>query len=159
MRDPKLFATYLNDRLVVAVVGRELVKRMLGRPGAFSDIAPLERASSELEAAERELERLLSQVGARPSRVKRGAAWAAEKAGRLKLNGRIVSRSPLSSVQELEGLSAILQLLALTYRALDRVASDLADAPAGFDSRAQAVDELLPEVERLRLAAVEHALA
>ena len=37
-------------------------------------------------------------------RIKVAGAWAGEKLGRLKLNGEIVSRSPLSTVVELEGL-------------------------------------------------------
>ncbi|MDT7562014.1 MAG: hypothetical protein QOG76_638, partial [Pseudonocardiales bacterium] len=32
------------------------------------------------------------------------AGWIAEKAGRVKLNGHLLSRSPLSSVTELEGM-------------------------------------------------------
>ena len=159
MPDSKLLGTYLNDRLALAVVGRELVKRMLGRSETGASRPALEEARRELEAAEREIERILGRIGTRPSRVKRGAAWAAEKAGRLKLNGRLVSRSPLSPVQELEGLAAILQLMALAFRALDHVAGDLADTSSGFEARAQAFDDLLGDVERLRLAAVERALA
>jgi hypothetical protein len=38
-------------------------------------------------------------------RVKLAAAWLGEKAGRLKLNGEILKRSPLSAVVELEVLA------------------------------------------------------
>ena len=31
-----------------------------------------------------------------------GVAWIGEKAGRLKFNGRILSRSPVSDLEELE---------------------------------------------------------
>ena len=60
-------------------------------------------------------------------------------------------------MQELEGLAAILQLLALTYRALERVVPELALAPVSFDERARRVDDLLAQTEELRLAAVERA--
>jgi hypothetical protein len=159
MSEPKLLRTYVDDRLAVAVVGRELVKRMLRRTDAGASRPALEQARRELEGAERELESVLAQMGARPSRVKFAAAWAAEKAGRLKLNGRILSQSPLSPVQELEGLTAILLLVAMTFRSLERVRPELAKQPSGFEARAQRVDDLRVEIEALRLTAVERALA
>ena len=52
------------------------------------------------------LERLMAVVGVSPSRSKVAVAWAAEKAGRLKPNGKLWRYSPLSRLLELEGLAA-----------------------------------------------------
>lgn len=44
------------------------------------------------------------RLGVRPDRVKDGLSRVAERLGRLKLNGRLTSRSPLSDLLELETL-------------------------------------------------------
>ena len=44
----------------------------------------------------------MAAAGARPQVAKVAAAWLAEMAGRFKLNGRLVRRSPLSRLVELE---------------------------------------------------------
>jgi hypothetical protein len=43
-------------------------------------------------------------LGLRRDYVKSGLAWVGEKVGRLKLNGKLLSYSPLSRVVELEAL-------------------------------------------------------
>ena len=48
------------------------------------------------------LERVMRQLSVAPSAIKVGMVRVAERAGRLKLNGRLLKRSPLSSVIELE---------------------------------------------------------
>src|SRR4051794_17732900 len=50
------------------------------------------------------LERLMRELGVRFDPLKTYGAWAAEKFGRLKLNGQLTGYSPLSRVVELEGL-------------------------------------------------------
>ena len=67
---------YLNDHLAGSVVAAELARR----------------SAMDLE-------------GVRVDRAKLAAAWVAEKAGRLKLNGSVFSYSPLSRLEELEFLS------------------------------------------------------
>jgi hypothetical protein len=47
----------------------------------------------------------MERLGIGEDRLKHAAAWAAEKAGRLKLNGSLTSYSPLSRLVELEGLA------------------------------------------------------
>jgi hypothetical protein len=46
----------------------------------------------------------MDTLAVEPSRVKNGLAWTVEKVGRLKLNGRLARRSPLSTLLELEAL-------------------------------------------------------
>ncbi|HET9140406.1 hypothetical protein [Actinophytocola sp.] len=48
---------------------------------------------------------IMHRVGARPNPVKTGLAVVAERLGRLKLNGRLTSYSPLSRFVELEFLA------------------------------------------------------
>src|SRR5436190_938134 len=78
----------------------------LGMAGAASGEASRELARLADEIA-RDREELLSIMGATDvpvQRVKIYTGWLEEKLGRLKLNGRITGRSPLSDMVELEGL-------------------------------------------------------
>jgi hypothetical protein len=100
----KLLSIYLNDHLAGATVGVELAKRSRAsnRGTPLGDF--LDRLLREIETDRETLERLMRELGIRPDRVKTYGAWAAEKLGRLKLNGQLRGYSPLSRLVELEGL-------------------------------------------------------
>ena len=88
------------------------------------------------------------------------AGWIGEKAGRLKLNGRLLSRSPLSSLEELEimrlgvtGKAAgwrTLRLLADTDPRLDRVRLD--ELIARADSQVGLLEDLRMRAARFALS-------
>ena len=99
-----LLAIYLRDHHAGATAGLEVAKRSRGSNREGELAAFLDRFVSELEEDRRELERMMHELGVRPSRGKDAAAFVAAKAGRLKLNGRLREYSPLSRVLELEGL-------------------------------------------------------
>ena len=88
------------------------------------------------------------------------AAWAGEKIGRLKLNGHLLSRSPLSSLEETEILRLGVEGKAAGWRTLRTLAS--------LDGRLEAgrLDELLARADRqssaletLRASIAERALS
>jgi len=98
----KYLPIYLNDHLAGATLGIELVRRTRrenrgGELGEF--LAWLETQLVEDRGA------LLALID-KPSLAKGSLAWLAEKAGRLKTNGHLLSYSPLSRLLELEGLKA-----------------------------------------------------
>ena len=62
--------------------------------------------SAEIESDLETLDAIIERLGHRSKRWKKAAAGAAEMVGRLKLNGRLRRRSPLSPLLELEVLSA-----------------------------------------------------
>jgi len=70
------------------------------------------------------------------------AAWIGEKAGRLKLNGHLLTRSPLSSLEELELLRLGVEGKAAGWRTL-RI---LADREDHLDSGR--LDELISSARR-----------
>ena len=74
------------------------------------------------------LESVMAHLDVRPSRFKTILAGAAEVAGRLKSNGRIMRRSPSSTVVELEALAAGIITKRNLWRALRAVAPDYAGA-------------------------------
>jgi hypothetical protein len=84
-----------------------------------------------------------------PSRLENGAAWLAEKLGRLKLNGRVATYSPLSRVVELEGLLALNVVRRRLWSALGGTTTHpvLAAAhPAEREARAAVSAEALSEL-------------
>ena len=103
---PELLAVYCNDHIASAAGGIELVTRMIGahRGSAHEDglrqlLDELRQEKSDLTATARALDLPVRQY-------KQVAAWVAEKASRLKLNGHVLSRSPLSSLVEFEFLAS-----------------------------------------------------
>jgi hypothetical protein len=117
-----LLAIYLQDHLAGATAGLELARRTRGanEGTTYGDfLSQLEREIAEDREDLRELMRRL-EVG--EDRVKIAAAWTAEKAGRLKLNGRLTGYSPLSRLVELEGLAAGVTGKLSGWRALRAIA-------------------------------------
>jgi len=62
--------------------------------------------------------------GIEPRPHKAAIGWLTEKAGRLKLNGRLLGRSPLSDVLELETLRVGIEGKAAMWRALNTLKGD-----------------------------------
>lgn len=113
----------------------------------------------EVTEDRRELVRLMEGLGIRPDPVKRLLAWTGEKAGRLELNGRLLSYSPLSRLVELEALSLDVEGKLALWLALR--GAGFGDELAGVDlvrltERAQ---DQRRELERHRLAAAREAFA
>jgi hypothetical protein len=153
-----LLGIYLNDHAAGAIAGREVVKRSLqnnpdGPLGTF-----LRSLLGDIEEDRQTLQRLMERLGVPMSPVKPTLAWAAEKVGRLKFNGRLVGYSPLSRLEELEFLSLGVEGKLLLWRCLESVSS-AEQRLAGFDfatliKRAEVQRE---ELERFRLEAAVDA--
>ena len=92
--DKNLLGLYLSDHLTGATAGLGRIERMAKD---FTD-TPVHAELASVAAAigrERELLRgLIRELGIRQRPHRQAAAWLAERAGRLKLNGRLLSRSP-----------------------------------------------------------------
>lgn len=126
-------ATYLNDHLAGATGGVELARRL--RSSIRSDSRadnPLAQVCAEIEVDRDTLRRLMQRLEIRRGVLKPAVAWAGEKAGRLKLNGRLTGSSPLSRLVELEllfiGITGKRQL----WRSLERSLGESLDE---FDFR------------------------
>lgn len=106
MSDPQqLLGIYLNDHLAGSKAGLELARRARGANEDDGEFGPaLAEICVELEAEREVLTTLMEDLDIRRDPLKPAAAWAAEKVGRLKLNGQLTGYSPLSRLVELEGL-------------------------------------------------------
>ncbi len=85
--------------------------------------------------------------------------WLAEKAGRLKPNGHLFSRSPLSDVLELESMLLGVQGKASCWRTL-RVLAETDDRLYAdhLDTLLERAEQQTTTLEELLLAAVAHTL-
>ncbi|GAA4617759.1 hypothetical protein [Saccharopolyspora hordei] len=97
---PRFLAIYLNDHLAGATGGVNLAKRS----ASSHHDAKLQELAEEIAEDRRTLLHIMHTLGVRPTRYKPFAAWLAERAGSMKTNGRLVRRSPLSGLIELEAL-------------------------------------------------------
>jgi hypothetical protein len=159
MTDHRLLAIYLNDHLSGAVSGRELANRAAGANEDHPSGPELRDLAREIQEDEQTLRSVMEAVGARTDPLKQVAGWAAEKAGRLKLNGRLVGYSPLSRVVELEGLSLGIEGKRSLWVSLGALAQT-EERLAGFDFPAleKRASEQRMTVERLRVLAVLEAI-
>ena len=142
---------YLNDHLAGATGGVELARRAAGAEQG-SALGPPLRALAEEIAADREaLITLMGRLDVGVATYKVYVGWAAEKAGRLKLNGSLLSRTPLAPVLELEGLRLGIEGKASLWRALRALAaSDERLEVAGLDRLLDRAAQQGEVVERLR---------
>lgn len=99
-------AIYLNDHLAGATGGLELARRVARENPDGQLGESLRRLATEIEEDREQLLRIMEALDVGRDRIKVAGGWAAEKAGRLKPNGRLFGYSPLSRVIELEGLIA-----------------------------------------------------
>jgi hypothetical protein len=112
-------AIYLNDHFAGSTAGVELARRAASN-NAGTDYGPaLSEIAREIEEDRAMLEELMDRLGVGRDHVKTAAAWLAEKAGRLKPNGRLLTYSPLSRLEELEFLLLGVTGKLAIWRALD----------------------------------------
>ena len=151
-----LLCSYLKDHHAGSTMGIELARRAAANNSENAYGAELSEIAAQIDDDRKALEALMDHLDCSPDRVKDTVAWAAEKAGRLKPNGRLLGYSPLSRVVELEGLAlGVTGKLAL-WRA---VRPALGDRPGGVDLaelEARASDQQT-RLESLRLRAAAEA--
>jgi hypothetical protein len=154
-----LLGIYLNDHLAGATGGVELARRAARGCRGSATGAALEALTAEIAEDRAGLLDIMAALGISARQYKIYAAWVGEKVGRLKLNGRLVGRSPLSTLVELEALRLGVEGKAAGWRSL-RALADLADREPRLDptrldeliDRARQQSQTLEEL-RLRTAA------
>jgi hypothetical protein len=102
-------AIYLRDQLALGLVWRELAKRSArsnrGTPAGAALSTVADGISQDVDT----FKGIMLRLNVRPNPVKLGLAVAAERVGRLKLNGRVLGYGPLSQFFELDVLTMGIQ--------------------------------------------------
>jgi hypothetical protein len=146
----RLLAIYLrnHEAATEGVVRRFAVAARTHRsPSARTE---LDLLRAQVEEDHRAIHLLLHAVGAQPSRTQQVLVLLAERVGRLKPNGALVRRSPLTDVVELEALSLAVTAKLRLWQTLGAIAPRQPDlAVVDLDElRARATDQL-QRLERL----------
>jgi hypothetical protein len=154
----RFLAIYLNDHLAGATLAVELARRLRSSNQGDAEFGqPLAQLCAEIEEDHGTLVRLMEQLEVSRDPVKPILAKAAERLGRLKLNGRIRGYSPLSRVLELEFLSGMVGGKLQLWNALEQSFGESLD---GFDFHdlAARADNQGQRLEDLHLAAAQRTL-
>lgn len=157
---PEPLAIYLDDHMAAATGGLRLAQRTRD---AHRDRAPeihgvLAAVTEEIREDREQLRRILDLVDVTPNPVKQVAVTAGELAGRLKPNGRVLRRSPLASLIELEGLATAIQGKRCGWTAL-RELDDERLSGVDFDRLVARADDQYGRVEQLRRQVASGVLA
>jgi hypothetical protein len=151
----RVLGIYLNDHLAGATAGAELALRMARTHRAQDQSAQLKDLAAEVAQDRAALIAMMKALGVPVRAYKVLAARIGEKAGRVKFNGRLLARSPLSDLEELELLRLGVEGKAAGWRTLRALAdTDQRLDPGRLDelvSRARRQADLLEEL-RVRAA-------
>src|SRR3954470_18333035 len=149
-------APYLNDHLAGSTTGRELAKRTLSSNRGTQFEPALEWLPQQLVGERQALLDIMHAVDAPEDHLKKLAAYAVERVGRLKPNNSILSYSPLSRVVEFEGLVLGVTGKLAGWRALQQL-EDPRLAEFDLEQLAQRSLEQRDRVEEQRRAAARLA--
>lgn len=143
---------YLHDHHAGATAGVALAGRLRDHHAGTADEAPLAKLAAEIAADRDDLVAIMDQLGTGRDELKVAAAWVGERAGRLKLNGRLRGYAPLSRVIEIEALRAGVQAKLGLWQALTAVAGEHPQLDAAdltrLEHRAEAQLDVLREHHR-----------
>jgi len=158
--DRELLGIYLDDHLTGATAGAQRVQRMADDFVDTPYFAPLSELAMEIDRERARLAALIPALGLTRKPLRQAVSWAGEHVGRLKGNGAILGRSPLTPLLETELMrSAVIGKLGL-WQTLAANAEAWGLAAAEFDelvARAHAQLETLDAVHAyLRTRALRH---
>jgi hypothetical protein len=151
-----LLGIYLNDHLASATLAVELARRAAHSRRGKPTGETLEWVAGQLDEDRTSLVQLLKTLDVPVRQYKVLAARAAELIGRLKPNGHLLSRSPLSDVVEAEGLRLAIDANAACWATLEQLADTEPrlnqDRIAELPARARRQREVLAECRRTAVA-------
>ena len=156
----KLLRIYLQDHLAGSTGGLELARRVRGANEGTPYGEPLATLADDIEADRGSLESIMHDLGFGADRAKNMAFWAAEKVGRLKLNGQLTGYSPLSRVVEIEGLITGVNAKLSLWRTLRDVAESVPELDADRIARlVERAEQQMGTLHELRARAGREAFA
>lgn len=150
-------AIYLRDHEAAGWAGYDLLRRALANQRAHPYAAELQELATEAGEDLEALRRLMQQLGVRSNPALVATLRVGERLGRLKPNGSLLRRSPLSDLVEIEGLLAVTHVKAAGWEALAAADPETTGSPvdlAGLLERAHRQVERLAAIHRSVAVAV-----
>ncbi|MFD7096753.1 transaldolase [Streptomyces xanthophaeus] len=155
----QLLAIYLNDHYSAATGGLELFRRAAKAQTSTEAHTVLTELTRQADEDRDALARIMADLEVPISHSKAAMGWLAEKAGRLKTNGHLLTRSPLSDVLEAESMLLGVQGKKACWRTLETLAdTDERLSTTRLDALAERAEKQLALLEELRVTAVTQAL-
>jgi hypothetical protein len=155
----KFLTIYLNDHLAGSAAGVELARGLAAAGAGGPADRVLRELSADISQDRAALLHIMSTLDVRPRRYKAAAGWLAEKARRLKLNGTLGARSPLTSLVELEMLGLGVAGKAAGWRALRSMAdTEPRLDPGRLNELIARAGQQSDKIEDLRIRAARRAL-
>ncbi|MFF4703301.1 transaldolase [Streptomyces sp. NPDC001297] len=155
-----LLAIYLNDHFAGATGGLELFRRAADARKGREEKAVLADLARQVEEDRDALAKIMTDLDVSVDHTRAALGWVAEKVGRLKTNGSLISRSPLSDVLETEAMLLGVRGKAAGWRTLRALAdTDRRLDAARLDVLLERAEGQSTALENLRVAAVTRSLA
>src|SRR4051812_6588926 len=120
----KLLPIYLNDHLAGATLGTNLAKRIAdeNRDNGFGPV--FQELHEQIAEDRGALSDVMAALDIGTDHIKQIGAVVVERVGRFKLNGSLLSYSPLSRLVEIEALALGVTGKLGLWRALDEIQAD-----------------------------------
>lgn len=151
---PSPLTIYLRNHEAAARAGCDLFRRTAANQRHKPYADELRQLASEVEEDLNSLRDLMRRAGVRSDLLLGSALRLAERVGRLKPNGHLFRRAPLSDLIEIEGLLVALHAKAAGWRALAAAQQDHWSDSIGVEALIQRAEGQVD-----RLAAVHQSVA
>lgn len=147
----KVLITYLQDHHAGSAAGLDAFARVAQGHADEAVRQAVSRIADEAQKDQTTLEQILHSFDAKPAVLKDLSGKVAEKVARLKPNQRLVSRSPLSDVEELEGLVDAVHAKSMAWRVLLQLDDERLDK-AQLQTLLERAEGQVSELKRLLLS-------
>lgn len=144
-----LLEHYLSDHLTGATAGANRIQRMADDFIDTPVYAQLGELAEQISAERDFLEQLIDDLGLEHKPYRQAVAWVGERVGRLKNNGRILKRSPMTMLLETELLRGAVNAKRGGWESLREHADALRLDESVFDQLVEAAErqsDMLDEV-------------
>jgi hypothetical protein len=149
---------YLQNHEAAAQAGSDLFRRTAANQRSRAYGEELPKLAAQIKEDHRRLRSILTRVGARPNVPFGLALRLGERIGRLKPNGRLFRRSPLSDLIEIEGLLDAVAAKRTGWQALATVDPAHGIDPDEIDELITRADDQLQQLRALHSRAANQAL-
>lgn len=155
--DRDLLGLYLSDHLTGATAGVERIERMAGAYAGTPVYAALSELAEQIRGERAFLRSLIRTLGLKQLPHRQAASWAGERLARLKANGTMLTRSPMTLVLEAELMRSAVVGKRGGWQTLESNAGLLGLEPAVFAELAAKVDDQLAVLDAVHAYARERA--
>ena len=153
-----LLELYLSDHLTGATAGVNRIERMAADYVDTPVYAELATVAAEIRSDRELLRNVIEDLGLARKPYRQAVAWVGERVGRLKLNGRVLERSPMTMLLEAELMrSAVVGKLG-GWQTIREHAEDLQLDPQVFEDLIASSHRQLETLDRVHAYARQRAL-